>query len=253
MTLSVFRAALEACSASCGARHLRWGPGSGMAETPLEFMSIFNARLYPSRSIELEAQELDHAFHIGMMLYSWNRAHAKLFALFKHLLNKENEELTTGLWYTIKDDSSQRRMLAAVVASLSGDLKYYRQPLLWAIKAMDAIATYRNDAAHAEMQLFLDLDGSGQFFSPSDFNKSELIRRLEEKPVSETWQKVCGDLNAIYNYLNHIDFSLRLSAHRPLTRRPSLQSVRIDTAQSQAKRRRAKLAVRERQRQSSSV
>jgi hypothetical protein len=189
-----------------------------------------------------------HAQQTGEVIHAWNLAHGSLFRLFMRIAADDDYILALSLWHTVQSDTTQRQMVAGAV---DARLAKYRKNrtfvggLNWAIGALNELCAYRNDAAHTEMLIYYDQ------MVPGLSNKPSMFGRLSKSPLAKHCRALCGDLYAVANYLEIIDFSLRNEMPRPLSRRPRLLLLRSRTALSQERRRRAKKASRERQRQSS--
>ena len=197
------------------------------------------------------AADKRHAQHIGEVVHAWNRAHAGLFWIFLRVAADSNYELAIGMWHALPTDKAQRLLLESIVTVKLRNKKSLQNAALWAIAVMTELSTYRNDAAHAEMLHYYDELEPGLRMEPGASTKPGSAKRLTDRPLDQSWRQLRGDLHAIADYLAQLDQSLWFGWPRPSCRRPRLQFSRSNTELSQAKRRRAKQATRERQRQSS--
>jgi hypothetical protein len=193
--------------------------------------------------------ERRHIRHIGEVVHAWNTAHDMLYQVFALALAEKRNffgdmGLAHALWHTVQSDKTQREMVAAVVKEKIRD-QSNREAILWAISALNDLATYRNDAAHVPI-----MTGHPDIY-PNYSAKPGSVERWEKSPIAEHWRMLRGDLYALANYLQGVCFALGINAPRPLSRRPRLLLARATDPRTHDRRRLAKKRARERQRQSS--
>jgi hypothetical protein len=185
----------------------------------------------------------NHNRRVGEVVHAYNNAQASFFILFYRLVG-EDYQLASKLWHTQPSDSAQRSLLDPFVQSRIRR-KLVRNGLIWALKAMNELSTFRNDAVHSEMLWYYEK------LVPGLSTKPERRKRLLELPFEQIWRKLRGDLWAIAVYVSDLDQDVQLDNPRPSTERPRLLLARSMSADTQAKRSRAKKAARDHQRQPS--
>lgn len=206
------------------------------AVTPITAKTRFHcSRRGPSVSRQHDRR---HAQHIGEVVHAWNRAHAGLFALFQRVAADGDYALALGVWHTVPSDSTQRQMLEAAARAKLGKRRSYLNGVVWGCRVLNELGTLRNDAAHAEMLFYYTELVPGLSTKPGS------AERLAQRPLSTHWRQLVGDLNAVTDYLRHLDFSLWMGMPRPLARRPRLQVAVYRSALTRLRVRRAKKAKR---------
>ena len=189
-------------------------------------------------------EDAAHAKALGEVLHAWNRAHAALFMVFARIATDNDHEFALALWHTAQGDKVQRDMLQAAANARLQKRKSHLNAITWAINAMNEIGSYRNDITHSEMTFYYTR------LVPGLTAKKQSLKRLEQRRLDKNWLAVRGDLHALANYLEHIQFGLWMKMPRPLSQRPKLRFVRSTSLASQERRRRAKKAAQQRQRES---
>lgn len=190
--------------------------------------------------------EISHIRHIGEVVHAWNQAHGALFHVFSLVAAESDILLAHALWHSIKSDNGQRMMPKEVVkVKFQNPQTSFRTAIFWAVSALDALGTYRNDAAHVEI-----IAGHSEII-PGMSSKHSSQDRLEKSPLSQHWQLMRGDLYAIVNYLDGIYLGLWQGFPRPLSRRPKLLFANITSDKTQNQRRRTKKINRDKQRKAS--
>lgn len=176
-------------------------------------------------------------------MHAFNNTQAAFFILFWRLTG-EDFVLASKLWHGQPSDTAQRALLEPFVQSRV-HRKSVRDGLLWALKAMNELTVFRNDAVHSEMLWYYDK------LVPGLSTKTERRLRLLELPFEKIWRKLRGDLWVIGTYVTDLDFDVQLDNPRPSTKKPRLLLAQTKSPELQLKRNRAKKAVRERQRKAS--
>lgn len=185
-----------------------------------------------------------HNRRVGEIVHAYNSAHASLFAVFLFLTRDVKYEYALDLWHSAGTDKSQRLLLEIKVRHEMDDRKSLQKALLWAIGAMHELGTFRNDAVHTNMLWHYD-----QMHTGIDV-KNATIRRLQDLPFDAHWKPLKGDLCALANYITGLASDVFGGERLPSYRRPKLQLSQSVSAETQKRRRQAKNAARNRQRQS---
>lgn len=185
-----------------------------------------------------------HNRRVGEIVHAYNTAHASVFGVFLFMGEFEDYQHGLDVWHSSATDKSQRALLEVAVRHKLKKRKSIQKSLLWALAALDELGTFRNDAVHTNMAWYYDA------FVPGPGAKDSALKRLEALPLDKHWKALRGDLNALANYLAGLAYDVLRDERRPSHRRPKLQLAQTRSAESQARRRRAKKAARERQRQS---
>lgn len=213
------------------------------AFTPITAASRFpSSRRGPAVS---RAADSAYAKALGEVLHAWNRAHAALFIVFVRVATDNDFNLALAIWNTGSSDKVQRDMLEATALVRLAKRKSYLSAVKWALAAMAEIGTYRNDITHGEMQYYYTRLMPGMTVNESRAD------RLMRRRLDKNWRAVRGDLHALAAYLEHIQFSLWMGMPRPLSRRPRLRFVHSTSARTLERRRQAKKAAKQRQREAS--
>jgi hypothetical protein len=194
----------------------------------------------------LSTIERRHIRHVGEIVHAWNVAHGTLFKVFTFVATDWDWHFAHALWHSVSTDKGQRDMVEVFVnEKREAPPPLLKDGILWAIRALNELATYRNDATHVEI-----LRNHPEFV-PEVSAKPGTVDRFAASPLASHWRRLRGDLYAIANYLDGIHWALWFGGRRPLSRRPRLLFARTKSGRSQNQRRRAKKSARERQRQSS--
>ena len=204
-------------------------------------------RFVPDRNLTTVEYKLvkAHNQRVGDVIHAHNLAHAALFLIFRDAVVRDTYETAINMWHSVQSDKAQRAMVANFVKHTTLINKTHKCNILWAITALDELSTFRNDAAHSEFVWTADRLMIGSSTKPA------ARARLTDLPFEKHWRALKGDLTALGNYLFGVNLSLVLGQPRSLYRRPRLQLARAQSAKTQEQRRRAKKAIRERQRQAS--
>lgn len=192
------------------------------------------------------AAEIRHIRQVGEIVHAWNHAHGALFHVFSVVVADSDITLAHALWHSLQSDSGQRLMLENVVKEkIPSPRNSMRTAILWSVRALAVLARARNEAAHVEIV------GGHDEIMPGMSARTQYALKMENDPLATRWKAIRGDLYGVMNYLDGIYLALWNGFPRPLSRRPRLRSVRLQSEGSQRRNRRAKKATRERQRQSS--
>src|SRR5690606_2177478 len=110
--------------------------------------------------------------------------------------------------------------------------------LVWAINALNQLATFRNDVVHADMMWAYDKLETG-FLS-----KDKTRERLENSPFDSHWRQLKGDFSAISNYLMDLSLDISFQNTWPSTKRPKLKLVSSKSTKKQVRKPDAKQKAR---------
>lgn len=181
-----------------------------------------------------------HNQRVGETIAAYNAAHASCFLLFLKLAADDDYHLAHALWHTARSDSSQRAMLEACARHSPKLSKTMREAILWSLARLTELSSFRNDAAHTEMQWYYDRA------IPGLSTKEQTRQRLERLPFETHWKALLGDLWALDEYIAGLNLTLAFRSSRPLHYRPRLRLATSTSRSQQAKARRAKKRARQR-------
>jgi len=187
-----------------------------------------------------------HNKHVGDVLHAYNTAHASVYSLFWHAAFRDSHDNCSSLWHSHATDRGQREFAANYIRNNRTISVTLKKNILWALGALDELATFRNDAAHTEMFAYYD-----DKLVPGIGTKNGTAERLHNLPFDKHWRALKGDLSALANYLHTLSFDVFTKNTWPSSEKPRLQLARSTSATTQGRRRQTKKATRERQRQSS--
>lgn len=185
-----------------------------------------------------------HNRRVGEIVHAYNSAHASVFGVFAFLGMHVDYQHTHDVWHSVATDKGQRNLLEVAVRHRLKDQKVVQKGLLWALGALDELGSFRNVAVHTNMAWYYDE------FIPGAGTKDGAIKRLEQLPFDQHWRALRGDLNALASYLAVLAYDVLSGNKLPSCKRPKLQLAQSKSAETQKRRRLAKTAARERQRQS---
>lgn len=187
-----------------------------------------------------------HNQHVGDVLHAYNTAHSAAYSVFFKASYRDSHDAWSSLWHSHATDKGQREFAANYIRDNRLISPTVRKNVLWALAALDELATFRNDVAHSEMLAYY-----ADTLVPGIATKTAAAERLQRLPFDKHWRALKGDLSALANYLDMLAWDVFAENTWPSSKKPRLQLARSTSAKNQERRRQAKKAARERQRQSS--
>jgi hypothetical protein len=167
-----------------------------------------------------------HATILGEILWAWNDLHRDFAMIFTRLAETKNPSVGPAIWAAINTDRSQRETLAAIAPWALGDASRRTNQILWAIKAANSIATYRNDLVHSPMGFRLGserVEATASYFG-NPFNR---IIRLKSVDMDRLVRVLRDDIVRLDAYVAALMRAAHHEKPPPLPRRPRMRSPRL--------------------------
>jgi hypothetical protein len=149
---------LRASKGTFNGRRLRSGDRC-MAEQPSEPVK---------RTADLEVQKPDsfdqYAAAVGNVAYVWNYLHERLAEIFAAVMNPCPGEMSLAVWYSSRNDHSQRLMLEAALRASprnrwGANRRTVHADLVWLVKEVTTLWGDRDDAVHAPVSAYVGSEG----------------------------------------------------------------------------------------------
>ena len=105
-----------------------------------------------------------------------------------------------AIWYSVKNDRSQRQMIRAVLKSKRSNLGGLAEDVGWLLKEVDLLAEVRNDVIHAPLLSMDDKDGTPSFLELSDPPKPKVRPFAAEKGHPRSLNLLSRDLLSEYSW-----------------------------------------------------
>ena len=114
-----------------------------------------NRFITPRRPLKAtQSKSLQHYMQrTGEIIWAWNQLHEQLQLLFAFSISRGNPELGVAIWHAIPTDGSRRQALRAAIRAVASSPQAVQDSICWLVDAVDKLAPYRNDSAHAPMKL----------------------------------------------------------------------------------------------------
>jgi hypothetical protein len=129
---------------------------------------------------------------LGSLVYSWNRLHETLSALFEAIVKSETPQLPLAIWHSTDNDSAQRKMLRAATEAaihLPGNVK---DRIVWILNTIDDPLRFkRNDALHAPLAFITGVvnDAVTTWVHADVFSASPRAKALREKNLIKEFKE----------------------------------------------------------------
>ena len=181
-----------------------------------------------------------HARHVGEIMIAWNTVHSYLFLLFWALTGKDRYEAAHGVWHCIHSDKTQREMLIAMAEGTLASNSRMLERIKWLVDRTSDLSPYRNDPAHTSILFTIEQTGKSEIV-PDPGGRKAAVARQEAEPTARYWERVRGDLTALFYYASALYGDLMFDDDPkfriPLPRRPRLLAVPTKTKKARPKSR----------------
>src|SRR5947207_4845769 len=113
--------------------------------------------------------ELDAAFEpyvaaIGKVAYAWNYLHERLAEIFAVVMRPCSSDVSLAVWYSIKNDRSQRSILSAALNASAKDTwrpaPTVHDDLVWLLTKTNDLGDARDNVIHAPCSAYSDDRGT---------------------------------------------------------------------------------------------
>ena len=192
------------------------------------------------RPIHQKSVIVKHARHVGEIMVAWNTLHSQLFLLFWALMGKDRYNAAYGVWHCIYSDKTQREMLMAMAEGTLASKPAMLARIKWLIDRINDLSPYRNDPAHISILIGTQL-GGGFSLVPDPGGRAAAVARQTTEPTAQNWQRVRGDLTALFYYasclLHELLWADNPEFRLPLPRRPRLLAVPTKSKRARPKSR----------------
>jgi len=169
------------------------------------------------------ADDIDqYAKEIGYLVLAWNRFQENIGMIFGYLID---HDAALKMWYTIRNDRSQRDLLRSLLSSL-GKHPTLGAELEWILKHADSLGSQRDDVVHSS------LVRSGDRHVPFHYSGNPRAKNLAKRnlPLLSEYIRIREDICALSDYtVSVLDYWFWSPAVRreiePPPKRPILQGA----------------------------
>lgn len=179
-----------------------------------------------------------HNARVGAVIHAYNSAHSYVYLSLLAGARNDSHQATKEMWFSFGSDRGQRDFAINYFRNNRDIKPPIKRALVWAITALNELATFRNDVAHTDMIWAYDKLEAG--FLSKDMTR----KRLEDRPFDAHWRHLKGDFSALSNYLMDLSWDINWKNTWPSAKRPQLRLARSENAKRQERNRQAKRKAR---------
>ena len=181
-----------------------------------------------------------HNARVGAVIHAYNSAHSYVYLALMNASSDDSHKATHDIWFSFGSDKAQREFTLAYIRKNERIKPPIRRAFVWALTALNELATLRNDIAHTDMIWAYDRLEAGLLA------KDPTRKRLEDRPFDDSWRHLKGDFSALSNYIMDLAWDITFRNTWPSAKRPRLWLSRAENTKRQERNRRAKLKARQR-------
>lgn len=164
-----------------------------------------------------------YAITVGELIWASNFAHASFGNLFAILIAPKNLDVGYAIWYSMQTDKGQLEALSASASKALPTKSRLLKGILWAKKAADDLAVFRNDAAHASTAFTTRTKPFELTQNPVNNTQSRLARLGKQNDLPKTFRVAKSDLFQLGFYVHELFCFVAYPEPRALfPRRPKL-------------------------------
>jgi hypothetical protein len=172
---------------------------------------------------ELDNRFEPYAVQLGWLAYSWNSLHDRLGNLFWALIDIKNGRIPLSIWNAVKNDRTQRDMLAALAKeTLPADSKVLEE-INWVLNRAESFEERRNNALHSPLTFIIDT--SGPQLSSKWTSGNQRAVKLKDKDLLKEFEWYGRSANTLAVHVSRITLHIRAPNIQPELQRPEMPTL----------------------------